>query len=363
MFLPVLLLRDFGLLGYAAFAIPNVLGAAAMGWVLRDGVSEQLTLAHRPAILAFTAVTIAFQAFFAGWMSSWVLPGPFEPLVIAGVLVALALTSSGLNTRLSPALAGIAWLASAGVLLAGVLRGELHAPTLSPLRPGREVLPLALVCVLGFLTCPYLDVTFHAARQQLGHHAARRAFTLGFGFFFASMILGTLGYATLLGPLAAGTATASAYACALLVLHIGLQLLMTIRLHSELWARPHTDLPPPTLLWPLVLGLLLGFAAAIAGPAERLAGLSGGELIYRVFMAFYGLVFPAYALIAMLPTRGSPIAPPTPALLRRLALAVAIALPFYTLGFIHRQTWFLAPGVAVVLVFALTRRRVDVRPS
>ena len=36
MFLPVLLLRDLGLGGFLVFAIPNILGAAAMGWLLRD---------------------------------------------------------------------------------------------------------------------------------------------------------------------------------------------------------------------------------------------------------------------------------------------------------------------------------------
>ena len=36
MFLPVLLVRDYGVWGWIVFAVPNVLGAAAMGWVLRS---------------------------------------------------------------------------------------------------------------------------------------------------------------------------------------------------------------------------------------------------------------------------------------------------------------------------------------
>src|ERR1051325_4731620 len=34
MFLPVLLVRDYGVWASVVFAVPNVLGAAAMGWVL-----------------------------------------------------------------------------------------------------------------------------------------------------------------------------------------------------------------------------------------------------------------------------------------------------------------------------------------
>ena len=35
MYLPVILLRRFGWLGFLAFAVPNVLGCAAFGYVLR----------------------------------------------------------------------------------------------------------------------------------------------------------------------------------------------------------------------------------------------------------------------------------------------------------------------------------------
>src|SRR6266404_3216610 len=34
MFLPVLLVRDYGLWGWIVFAVPNMIGAAAMGWVM-----------------------------------------------------------------------------------------------------------------------------------------------------------------------------------------------------------------------------------------------------------------------------------------------------------------------------------------
>ena len=69
MFLPVLLIRDFGPWSFAAFVVPNVLGAAAMGWVLRaPGASEQMVIRHRGACEAFSLVTRAFQYFFLVWL-------------------------------------------------------------------------------------------------------------------------------------------------------------------------------------------------------------------------------------------------------------------------------------------------------
>ena len=55
------------LLGWVVFAVPNVVGAAAMGWVLRDAAaSERVTADHPTACAAFSAVTILFQIMFVG---------------------------------------------------------------------------------------------------------------------------------------------------------------------------------------------------------------------------------------------------------------------------------------------------------
>src|SRR5688572_21066280 len=69
MFLPVLLVRDYGAWAWLVFAVPNVIGAAAMGWVLRDAAaSERFVQRHAVAGYAFSVVTIAFHVFFAMWM-------------------------------------------------------------------------------------------------------------------------------------------------------------------------------------------------------------------------------------------------------------------------------------------------------
>src|SRR5947209_822212 len=65
MFLPVLMVRDYGVWGWIVFTVPNVIGAAAMGVVLRDAAASERTVAHHPtACAAFSAVTILFQVMF-----------------------------------------------------------------------------------------------------------------------------------------------------------------------------------------------------------------------------------------------------------------------------------------------------------
>src|SRR5690606_32922674 len=87
MFLPVLLVRDFGVWAFAVFAVPNVLGAAAMGWVLRDGsAAAALRERHRAATELFSVVTILFQWFF---LAAFIAPS--APVVDFGVGIAGAL--------------------------------------------------------------------------------------------------------------------------------------------------------------------------------------------------------------------------------------------------------------------------------
>src|SRR5688572_14799987 len=75
MFLPVLLVRDYGISAWWIFAIPNVVGAAAMGWVLRSAQrSHGLVAHHAPATTLFSLVTIAFHAFFVLWIGKILLP-------------------------------------------------------------------------------------------------------------------------------------------------------------------------------------------------------------------------------------------------------------------------------------------------
>src|SRR5687768_1735608 len=82
MFLPVLLVREYGIWAWVIFAVPNCVGAAAMGWTIRTREqSLALVAAHDVACRAFSLVTIAFHVFFVCWLivpwTSWKgwLPG------------------------------------------------------------------------------------------------------------------------------------------------------------------------------------------------------------------------------------------------------------------------------------------------
>src|SRR5580692_678947 len=84
MYLPVLLIRDFGPAGWFVFAIPNVIGAAAMGWVLnRPDAAANLSRHHWHAAVAFSVVTILFHAFFVGWLIRSLIGDAAEFIVAA----------------------------------------------------------------------------------------------------------------------------------------------------------------------------------------------------------------------------------------------------------------------------------------
>jgi hypothetical protein len=219
---------------------------------------------------------------------------------------------------------------------------------------------LAPVCVFGFVLSPYLDLTFHRARQATSRAEARIAFSIGFGVFFAAMIVFSLWYATGMqrwinwdGKVAVGLFAA------LIGTHMLIQSAFTIAAHlASLTALREPALPPPNLaLWSLgLLALLLIVVAALINHADS-AGVASyhgvdewGEVIYRLFMGFYGLVFPAYVWLCMLPVRGR-----KPAIHSRriCAGAVILASPMFWMGFIEGEMLWLVPGLAVVLLARL----------
>ncbi|MFI4898691.1 MAG: hypothetical protein ACIARR_12815 [Phycisphaerales bacterium JB059] len=365
MFLPVLLLRDYGVWGYVAFAAPNVVGAAAMGWTLRSGrVSEGLVRLHARAMGLFSAVTIAFHLFFMLWLMSLVrdLPGVAIPdwglvaLPIAGLGAIVGVRRA---TRRGDApttlVALVTWVASGVVLASLALSGE-PSPGASALLPETARTPgllwLAPVCLFGFALCPYLDLTFHHARQRTSAGGARVAFTLGFGAFFFAMILLTLAYSGLFGWVLGGEVPAPRVAGWALVAVLGhtlLQLIFTVIVHQDRVRRAPGGAGARATL-------ALGAGAIVLGLLhERLpevGGMTGGEVVYRCFMAFYGLVFPAYVWLVMIPTRdGHAGLGGDRGRWKGLVFAfvTAMAAPMFWMGFVGGHELYLAPGLALVL--------------
>jgi len=307
----VLLVRDYGIWAWAAFAVPNMIGAGAVGWLVRDAAaSRRLVRSHLPAFIAFSWVTIAFQVFFVVWILGWFYPRLDLPhvLLLLACAVAIGRPTGG---RIK------AWIVLPLSYAIGIWALHRHwIPMLPPAVPASipRLGGLAAACMLGFGLCPYLDLTFHLARQRTSVIGGRIAFTLGFGLFFLGMLLFTLGYSGYLTqPLDQMPPTFSL----LLPLYLVIQASYTIGLHLE------------------ALNSDLGLASG------------RGELIYRLFMGGYGLFFPAFIWMRMR----------TPARSPKLVIgAIVLASPFIAYAFLSppAMAWAL-PGVLIVLLAGLLR--------
>jgi MFS family permease len=358
MYLPVLLIRDFGPLSFAVFAVPNVLGAVLMGMLLdRPGASEELVRRHGKACWAFSFITLAFQVFFLCWLilgldlgvSRWVL----APMLLVILFI-------GRGDRAS------AWTRFVSILVLALSLGAgawwlRHFPPVGGIQPPRldakELAWMAPVCALGFGLCPYLDLTFHTARQRAAGRAGTFAFALGFGVFFLAMIMLTLLYT---GPLLAraqgsGRDLQPGLLALPMVLHVSVQLVFTVMLHKSWIEADPSPAGPAAPVNASLLALVLGVVVAIVSyKMGDYAGLTGTELVYRGFMGFYGLVFPAYVWTCVVCGRRE--GGPGVRQMVALAAALVVAGPMYWMGFIESKTWWLGPGVLVVLVAGLLAR-------
>ncbi|MGD9690309.1 MAG: hypothetical protein AB7K52_14180 [Phycisphaerales bacterium] len=361
MFLPVLLLRDFGPGGFVVFAVPNVLGAAAMGWVLTRPSSDALLRAHAPAAAAFSIVTIAFHGLFITQPIQWLkqYAGVGELWSVPVLLIVAGVACFDRHARA----AVLTLLLSLSAFAVFAVRTDLPLAEsfIWPAALAAHLPALALVCLFGFALCPYLDLTFHRALRGAGPYAPA-AFTLGFGVLFFAMILFTFRYAPTLVGRSPGRA-ALAIVCA----HMLLQAAYTVGVHARALLVEHSS-PLRRLFTFIVLAACLAAALLdISGGSTRggpapVAIQPGFEFLYRLFMGCYGLLFPAYVFLCILPRRDdAPVDQPRARLV--WLAACALASPCYWLGFIERQTWWLVPGVLIVLVARLAVRRSAAAPS
>ena len=354
MFLPVLLVRDMGLWGWIVFAAPNVVGAAAMGWVLAEpGRSERMVRDHLFACAAFSAVTIAFHVFFLLW---------FVPRLVGlhAVAIALALAAVYLlfTVRRAQLDLPVAVLAGAfSLTMLGLFLVRAGPPAI-PLTGSNSLGAawLAPVCIFGFLLCPYVDLTFHRARQALGPTESRIAFGIGFGVCFFSMIVFSLFYAGMLWPLVGpGWRDQLRPALgAIIAAHLIVQIAFTLSVHVRSFIV--AELKPSAVLLLCILAQVALFLGLATNVLPRFHGLDAGEVIYRLFMAFYGLVFPTYVWLCIVPGRDGRSGV-TPAKVRAMVLAGLVAAPMFWMGFIENRMMWLVPGLMVVLLsrFAVPR--------
>jgi hypothetical protein len=352
MFLPVLLVRDLGLWGWMVFAVPNVVGAAAMGWVLSEpDRSERMVREHLAACSAFSAVTIAFHVFFLLWFVPRLVGLPSAAIAFALAAVYLLITATRDNLDLP--VAAIVWAFSLAMFALFVSRPAYeNAPPVSK-DFAMGAIWLAPVCIFGFVFCPYLDLTFHRARQAVDPAGSRIAFGVGFGVCFFAMIVFSLLYATTLIPLLSPEwrdhlrPVLGAFVAA----HMIVQAAFTLSVHTRSFVTMETRRGAVLMLVVLAqLALFLGLGANLL---PRYHGLDAGEVIYRLFMAFYGLVFPAYVWLCIVPGRDG-LAGVTPAKVRAMVLGVLVAAPMFWMGFIENRMGWLIPGLLAVLLSRFT---------
>ena len=352
MFLPVLLVRDFGMWGWIVFAVPNVIGAAAMGWVLRDAeASDRFVQRHAIACRAFSLVTIAYHVFFAMWMierlrvrglSGW-------GFITLGVFAIATLAMRGNAMRMVGAIGATV---ASGVMWWMLYRQQsvLSVPPLFP-RGGEggawKVACLFPVFAVGFALCPYLDLTFHRARQHTSPAGGRVAFGVGFGVVFLAMIVFTLLYARWLAPAVAGHPLGQ-LTTLFVTLHFICQSSFTVAAHVRELPRREGETQAGHG-WVTASGLILIVAAIVTGAyaatPHTFRGRDLGEVAYWCLLGFYGIVFPVYLL-----TRGFVRGGAT------AAVCIAAAFPMYWMGFIERRPIWLLVGVLVVLASRLGAR-------
>lgn len=331
MFFPVLLAGDFGWWSWLVFALPNVIGAASVGLLLRKpGAAARSAQEHRTAFGFFALITLAFQVYAVMWLARETFGGPAADVLpfgldrgpsvtaAAGLFWLLTVVFALLRLRAAAiAAGGVIALSTVCLVLAGLgvgVDGLGGVPALGNLQTpddtGAALLGLAFMTpaiVWGFLICPYFDPTINRVRRETGEPAGSYAFAFGFGGPFLLMVLGTLLYA--------GYWHEARGLPAIVMLHIIVQAAFTAGVHLRALfggallrsggaaAGVRTgSLVPWRVFGAVFLVLLmgpLGNAVSDSGvvSAELRPGYTWARFGYEAFMLFYGLVFPLYGWV------------------------------------------------------------------
>jgi hypothetical protein len=364
MFFPVMLHRDYGPGSWLIFTIPNLIGAASIPWVLKTRESS-VAFVHRyeKACRAFSWVTAAFQVYFVGWASQFISFGVWATAAV----FAVGLFTLALRGGRASLFSGLAvWLLSAAMLVYVLTTFEpdlLGLGTRQPLFDMRpEALWLTPMMALGFLSCPYLDLTFHRVRQAVDGPQGKVVFALGFFVFFLVGLVFTFVYShAMVHALDGDMSSVPRNLAFAVVVHMVLQAGYTAAEHF----RSVNGSSRPRLVHVAGAGLLLLSAPLLA--SGRFLGMTYAEIGYRNFLVCYGLLAPAFIWVVVLVQR-SRLTDGTQSLLagvftrrsfRAWLLAVMLALPCYTAAVLFHSyglTWLGLPGVAAVLFVAALSR-------
>lgn len=315
-FFPVLLWMDFGDAAFPAFAIFNILGAAAFGFVWSDARRRAFLARSDEASRVFSLVVIGFHVFFVLWIS--VLLGAVWPACIwlaATLLFRIAGDGGAIG-------GGGLFLTTLALFAAGLMLAGDVGPSPVDVAPFlHQIAPLAL----GFLLAPAFDRTFH--RSFAATDRPRAVFALAFCGFFA-VLLAAMYFAT---PVLAGAVHTSGDA-GLIIVAIMLQAGFTTAAHLREVEETTAPCRSRALTLAGAAALVgIGLSGAALLSAEQV--FAGGALLYRSLVFVIGGVFPTLLLF-----RG----------VNRWSLAaLGFISPCYTLGFLIGGAW--APFLSVAL--------------
>jgi len=148
----------------------------------------------------------------------------------------------------------------------------------------------------------------------------------------------------------------------IIAIHMLVQVAFTMALHLRPLAAKDASI---SIRWTTLALSLAAIAIPVAAErgASTIVASVRNEDVYRIFMAFYGLVFPAYVWICMIPMRGVSVRTRHLALL----LAILVAAPMMWLGFIAGKMIWLVPGIVTVVaarfVLSAITKRAQALPS
>ena len=328
--LPTILMQWFGWSGFLLIAIPNVIGATAMGLLLGSpGASKAFCQRHPQAIGLFVSLTITFHLLFLSIVAAWIFP---SDMVSQWDWVLFPLTALVLGLMLSLAprswwpLLGTVAFACGGIVIAMNCGCGEH-PGWSGTRPPIDLVWLAPIFIIGFLLCPWLDAPFHRVRQETDGPIA--FLVLGAGFL--CMLLVTASYWWLGEGM--GTTIVLAWIFGQSIFTIGANL-------RELRSGVFTSNKFVEIPW-----AALGLAAVFIVGLRFLDTWTQTVDLYLRWLALYGLLFPAIVLAWCL--RRSPRV--TAGGVVRLLILLAIASLLGEIGLIQGPAWVAAVAAILIL--------------
>jgi hypothetical protein len=337
-FFPLILGRDYGWPALAVFIIFNVGGAMAVGFYFKLR-AQQLNFErnHKPAIAIFSYVTIAYQLFFMAWLGATF----GQPLLLAWVMCIAFVIYHSKSVITYWAL--LFYLLSIGLLISFLSSDwqpfDISAKSSFP----HALLPLAI----GFIFSPYLDITLHRAYKSSDH--PKLSFAIGFGVLFLSLVGFVFCYAGSLGDIFFNQTVPTAILYPVIGFLV-VQTAFTIAAHSS-------ELTTQQYLNPSLLAGIIGmFSLVVVGVLTFVkdatipwGNLPLEEIIYKMFLFFYSLVFPLYLLLGK--------SKPT------YLWVLGICTPAYAIGFLvgGEHSYSLTIGVVIMLAVVIFKRQVSVR--